>query len=223
MSDDLITINPDDALTVFTTAGGIDKYIDIIRDKVKDFSGDASTATGREEIASIAYKISRSKTAMEKIGKQLCDDERSKISETVDAIMISRKKIDAELSALKDQVRKPLTDFESADKEILDRIERMATIPDFYSGIEKHLVRLKATDIADGSFKEHSAIAASTRKTAIYECEERLERLAIMEAEAVEDAIICLEKVGNLTPTRIVEAIKSGKIKNLYFEVKNEK
>lgn len=75
------------------------------------FQPDTSTDKGRKEIASMAYKVTRTKTAIDAAGKKLNEDARAQIN-VVDA---NRRKIREELDALADDVRKPLTEWETAE------------------------------------------------------------------------------------------------------------
>lgn len=77
---------------------------------------DISSPEGRKAIASLARKVSRSKTAIDDAGKQLNESKRAEIA-VVDA---DRRFARETLDELRDEVRKPLNDWEKADE---DRIE----------------------------------------------------------------------------------------------------
>jgi hypothetical protein len=64
-------------------------------------------------LASLAYKVARSKTALDKMGKDLGESHYKSWK----AITSERTRIEKELDALKDEVRKPLTDWENAEKD----------------------------------------------------------------------------------------------------------
>jgi len=91
----------------------MDKLIDEIKDKANDFTPDISTDKGRREIASMSYKVSTSKTALIALSKELTDDWRTK-TKAVDAVRI---KMCSDLDDLRDEVRKPLTDYENFEKQ----------------------------------------------------------------------------------------------------------
>lgn len=61
----------ENALTVFSAAQGLDPYLAQIRAEIDGFTPDISTRKGRDAIASIAYKVARSKTALDNVGKEL--------------------------------------------------------------------------------------------------------------------------------------------------------
>lgn len=91
--------------------GGVDEILGKIENEVRSFKGDISTLGGRNAIASMAYKVARSKTALDDLGKQLVSDLKAK-SGAIDA---ERRTIRTRLDTLKDEVRKPLTDWENAN------------------------------------------------------------------------------------------------------------
>jgi len=179
-TDIIVQLPKQDALQVFVTDGGIDPYIEKIREEALSLVPDISTKKGRAEIASMAAKVARSKTYLEDAGKQLCDQERAKIDLTLSAVMASRKLIKQKLDDLRDEVRKPLTDWENAEAErkgkIESRIEAMKRLPEIGSdliALQKHLKRLESTEI-DESFGEYTADAAIARTHAIRDCNIRI-------------------------------------------------
>lgn len=93
--------------------GNIDNVILKISEEAKSFIPDTSTAAGRKEIASLAHKIARSKTFLDDCGKQLGEEAKK----TLDTINIERKKIRENLDSLKEEIRKPLTDWEVAEEK----------------------------------------------------------------------------------------------------------
>lgn len=100
------------ALQVYSTAGGLDPLIEEIRNKVSGVVYDMTTAKGRAECASDAFKVAKSKTAIEKLGKAL-SAEYKEIPKKIDAER--RRAFDA-LEALQAQVRQPLTEWERAEE-----------------------------------------------------------------------------------------------------------
>src|SRR5258708_3289999 len=64
-------------------------------------------------MASLASKVARSKTALNEMGKNLVSELKAKTG----AIDSERRTIRERLDALKDEVRRPLTDWKNADKE----------------------------------------------------------------------------------------------------------
>jgi hypothetical protein len=99
----------------FFKPNGADAVLSALKTEVRKVAAtlDISTPGGREGIASLAYKVARSKTALDEQGKDLV----SAIKKQTGEIDAERKRVRDELDALKDEVRKPLTDWENAEKE----------------------------------------------------------------------------------------------------------
>jgi hypothetical protein len=94
------------------TGEKLDVVLEQITKAAKDFCADPTTDKGRKEIASMAYKVARSKTVLDDLGKDLVTDWKSK-AKLVDE---ARKKSRDYLDALKDEVREPLTQWEIAEE-----------------------------------------------------------------------------------------------------------
>lgn len=118
MSNDLAVIETISAEIVFVP-GGVDAILEKITKEVRSIKTDISTAQGRAAVASLAYKVARSKTALDDMGKDLVSELKAKTG----AIDAERRVIRQKLDDLKDEVRKPLTDWENADKARIDAHE----------------------------------------------------------------------------------------------------
>ncbi len=92
----------------------LDSLLTAIKAEISSIVADVNTPEGRKEIASIAYKIARSKTTIDEAGKALVADWKKKSGE-VDAM---RKHARDYLDALKDEVRAPLTEWEAEQARI---------------------------------------------------------------------------------------------------------
>lgn len=115
MNDLLVieTITP----AIFSEPGGIDALISKLERDVRAVEIDVSTSSGRDACKSLAYKISRSKTALDQLGKDLVSDWKAKAKLVDD----ERKTIRDRLDALKAEVKQPVDDWEAAEN---DRIAR---------------------------------------------------------------------------------------------------
>lgn len=102
-----------EALTpaVFTEPGGVEAIISKLEADVRSIETDISTPAGRAAIKSLAHKVARSKTALDEMGKDLVAD----LKKQTGAVDAERRLIRERLDALKDEVRKPLTDWEDAE------------------------------------------------------------------------------------------------------------
>jgi len=101
-----------------------DDSLDALLEKIKQAATadepDVSTEKGRKAIASIAYNVARSSTAIDKAGKEL----KAEWDVKCKAIDATRRKSKEFLSALKIEVRKPLTDWETEQERI--KAEKLA-------------------------------------------------------------------------------------------------
>ena len=122
MASELTTIEAKttDLVALFKSgADQIDPLLSRIEAEVRAHAPDTTTNKGREAIASLAYKVSRSKTALDGAGKSLTDEARKEIS----AVDAARKKIRDRLDALRDEARAPLDAWEAAEAARKARID----------------------------------------------------------------------------------------------------
>ena len=123
---DLIIIEELNALEIFVE-NGLEKLISAIELEVAKFVPDMTSEEGRKEIASMAYKVAKSKTALDNLGKDLVSEWKTK-SKAVDSV---RKIAWDKLEAMQHKVRKPLTDWENAEKlRVEERKARMQQMID---------------------------------------------------------------------------------------------
>jgi hypothetical protein len=94
------------------TAGGGDPIIDKIREEVLSVDRDISTEAGRAQIKSLAFKVARSKTFLDEMGKKFNSD----LKKQTTAVDKERARIWDKLEALQKEVRAPLTEFEDKEK-----------------------------------------------------------------------------------------------------------
>lgn len=132
-------------LQIFTESE-MDKILDEIKKKTDELKPDLTTDKSRKEISSMAYKVSRSKKALEKLSSELTEDWKIKTKAVVDV----RIKMSARLDALRDEVRKPLTDYENAEKE------KIAAFQKTIDNIEEEGSKALATwqDLREGRLEE---------------------------------------------------------------------
>lgn len=90
---------------------GLDRILAHIKAEVSKHTPDISTERGRKEIASLARKVASSKTRIDEFGK----DHVAEIKVKAAAIDAERKRSRDFLDKLRDDTRKPLTDWEEAE------------------------------------------------------------------------------------------------------------
>jgi hypothetical protein len=111
-STDISAIVAANPVSVLLSEKTYSQFYEHIKSETASFVPDTSTASGRKEIAALAYKVTRTKTAIDAAGKKLNEEARAQIN----AVDASRRKIRDELDALADEIRKPLTEWEDAEK-----------------------------------------------------------------------------------------------------------
>lgn len=110
---ELVVIEEKDALATFTTPGALAPILAKVRERIDAFTGDASTDEGRAKIKKMAFAVTKSKTALESIGERLAKDAKE-LPKKIDA---GRKYVKDTLDAWRDEVRKPVDDWEQADTD----------------------------------------------------------------------------------------------------------
>lgn len=100
------------------TSDNVDALLAAIRQATVTLVPDVTTEDGRAAIKSLAYKVARSKTAIDDLGKDYVAELKAKPA-AIDAL---RKRVRDNLDALKDEVRKPLTDWE-AEQALIEQAE----------------------------------------------------------------------------------------------------
>ncbi|THD42786.1 hypothetical protein ERD95_21885 [Enterobacteriaceae bacterium ML5] len=108
----VIEIKPEQAPALYVE-NGLDKYLELIRKSVNEVP-DLSTAKGRARIASLSASVSRSKTAIEKPGRDLL----KKIKEQPKIIEAELRRFITECDTLRDKVRLPLTEWEAEQEKL---------------------------------------------------------------------------------------------------------
>lgn len=164
----LIPVESINAVEVFT-GGGLDGLLERIRAETTTVVLDVSTVAGRKEIASVAYKVARSKTTIDDAGKTLVADWKRQSAE-VDA---ARKKARDYLDALKDDVRRPLTEWEAEQ----ERIAQEKAAAEEKARQEAEAARLADIERKEAEIREREeAIAKAEREAAGRAAAEQAER-----------------------------------------------
>lgn len=106
-------------LSVFIEARDFTPEIEKIRTMAKDLPVDMSVKKNRDEVASFAYKVAKSKTAVEKAGAAL-SAEYKEIPKKIDA---TRRAYKEAFESLQVEVRQPLTEWEAVEAQRVARLE----------------------------------------------------------------------------------------------------
>ncbi|MDQ9411895.1 cell envelope biogenesis protein TolA [Escherichia coli] len=178
---DLVVIEKANAMTVFQSADQIEEILQKVEREVMSFVPDITTAKGRKEIASLAYKVAQTKTYLDGLGKDLVA-ELKEIPKLIDA---NRKTVRDRLDELKAKARQPLTDYEEEQARIKAEEEAKAAAEALAKQIESdHEIAI----LMDREFdrqREEARLKAEQEKR---EHEERLKREAEEKARAEAEA-----------------------------------
>ena len=188
---EVAVITPQNAVTVLTDPAKFDAFYQRIKAEADSHVPDLTSETGRKAIASLAYKVARTKTAIDAEGKRLTEEWRANVSK-VDA---ARKVIRDRLDALKDEVRAPLTKWEEDEAErvadvnnIMADIRHAAEVSifDTAADVADRIEHIRGMPIDEAKFQSHYAIAIGSRDHTIAALESAHVRLIREEADRAE-------------------------------------
>lgn len=179
-------------VSAFNNSNGIQAIVDQIKAQVSSIVPDVTTAKGRKEIASLAYKVAQSKTAIDAEGKKL----KEQYTVATNKIDADRKFARDELDAERDRIRQPLTDWENAEKErvakhqaAIEAIKNFANnnflITANSSMIEGAISTLN-DQVIDSSFEEYEEQAKLAKLETLETLRNALSETQSLEAERAE-------------------------------------
>jgi hypothetical protein len=108
-------ISADNAPIIYV-AGGLNQFLEAVKAEVTGEVPDLTTRKGRERIASLAAKVSKSKAAVEKPGR----DYLKRLKEMPKVVEAELREFVNSMDALRDATRQPLTDWEKAEDARVD-------------------------------------------------------------------------------------------------------
>lgn len=187
---DVEVLPPEQAVAILTDEAKAEAFFAKVSAEVRAHVPDLSDTAGRKAIASIAYKVARTKAAIDKARLAQTKEWREQIA----AANAAGAKLIDRFDELQAEVRKPLTEWEDAEKAkadnaqaVLNRIKEAAviTIDDTAEGVTARLVEIEGLEI-DETFGDYEAIAKAERERAITALTAGAERLAEQERQAAE-------------------------------------
>lgn len=198
-STSLVVIQPTDVRAFFVESKNLDSILTEIETLATKFDPDVSTTKGRKLISSQAYAVARTKTFIDGLGKELVDAEKE-IPKRIDA---TRKKVRDFCDELQARVRKPLTDYENAEKSRVAALDqRIAAIQELGAkattespSAEIKLWISELEDIAiDATWDEYQDRAAVAKEAAKVKLEAFLQTRLALEAQQAEIARLKAEQ-----------------------------
>ncbi|WP_180122942.1 hypothetical protein [Acinetobacter sp. YH12086] len=179
---EIVAVEQPEIIEAFKVEGGTKALFDRVSENARSVVFDMSVKKDRESLKSFAYSLARIKTTVDNHGKELV----SGIKQQAVVIDADRKFWRDNMELLQDEIRKPLTDFEQAEK---DRVAKHEEAVQF---IKDHAPEADATSLklkGDIEFLEELEIGSQ------YEEFEEQAKLAKFETlEALRTALANREK-----------------------------
>lgn len=181
-------------LDIFTDEAIIAALLEAIREEAKrDFTPDTTTEKGRKAIASQAFRVAKTKTYLDELGKV----EVARLKELPKSVDAGRKTLRDGLDALRDEIRLDLDQWEARVQGLKDRLAKIQNLPaTLFSAsvvdLQNTIARLIATE--PSSFEEIQAEAATIKSVTLATLQELLEKRQKFEADQAELARLREEK-----------------------------
>ncbi|EKN3779500.1 TPA: hypothetical protein ACPZPV_002231 [Yersinia enterocolitica] len=155
----VIDIKPESYPTLYVT-NGLDKYLNQIRQAVNEVP-DVTTAKGRARIASLAASASRSKTAIEKPGRECLRH----LKEQPKIIEAELRRFVIECDEIRDETRRTLTEWEAEQERLKQEVEAKKKAEELAAEIEvAHEMALLMNDAFDRDAKAKADEVERLRK-----------------------------------------------------------
>lgn len=179
---------------MFSDTAVVDALFKHIADQIAGFTPDTSTAAGRKDIASLAYKVAQTKTAVDAAGKTLGDAAR----EVVSNLNKQRTAFKERFESLQAKAREPLDKWEAAEaarqKTVADLKEMLRTAGVVALGATAKDVRDRYLKIKAIAFdkdmlavlQENEIIVKEMHRVVVATLENAYARLVKEEADAAE-------------------------------------
>ena len=193
--NELQVIDQNVIVAAFAKRGGTDELFEHIAQEVRSHVPDVTTKKGRDAIGSLAMKVSKSKTLIEKCGKELVAEQKAQIKLIDDDRIAIVKKFDQ----LRDEILAPRDAWEKAEEDrVAKHTGAIRAIRSLYdentANQEAHVIKGYIFDLekleVDSSFEEFEQEA----KLAKFETLEKL-RTALVTREKYEAEQAELERL----------------------------
>ncbi|WP_323600647.1 hypothetical protein [Pseudomonas putida] len=152
-------------------AGGLKQFIDLVKAEVEGEVPDLTTRKGRERIASLAAKVSKSKTAVEKPGR----DYLRRLKEMPKVVEAELREFVTKMDTLRDETRRPLTEWEAAEDARIDRhndaINHMKDLGTELGALDAEQLQARITELSafqlGEAWEEFEAEAARAKESSM--------------------------------------------------------
>lgn len=182
-------ISADNAPAIYV-AGGLGQFFDAVKAEVTGEVPDLKTAKGRARIASLAATVSKSKTAVEKPGR----DYLKRLKEMPKVVEAELREFVTKMDNLRDATRQPLTEWEEAEQSRKDKhVDGIQSIKDMTvfeetpaaAHVSQLIADLEAVEIND-TWEEFLPEAAQVKDQTLAKLRSILAERAQYEAEQAE-------------------------------------
>lgn len=182
-------ISEDNAPAIYV-AGGLQQFIDLVKGEVLGEVPDLKTRKGRERIASLAAKVSKSKTAVEKPGR----DYLRRLKEMPKVVEAELRDFVTKMDTLRDETRRPLTEWEAAEDARIDRhndaIEHMKGLAAELGALDTEQLQARITELSafqlGEAWEEFEAEAARAKEASMAALQSALAARQQYDAEQAE-------------------------------------
>ena len=169
---EIVALVERDPGSVLTSKEKSEELLAHVSAEIAAFKPDLSTQASRSRIASFAYKITRTKTALDDAGKQI----NAAAREAINKVDERRRQIREELDKLSAQARAPLTEWETKEAQKAGRRDafyhtlksaRAYQPGEDSSGIEKRIQIITDLHAYKDDFDDEHSSAMEERKRAL--------------------------------------------------------
>lgn len=190
-------------VAAFSKAGGTNELFERIAQEVRSHVPDVTTKKGRDAIGSLAMKISKSKTLIEKCGKELVAEQKAQIKVIDDDRISIVKKFDE----LRNEILAPRDAWEQAEKDRIAKHEAaIRAVRSLYdestANQEAHVIKGYIFDLEKLEIDSSSEEFEQEAKIAKFETLEKL-RTALVSREKYEAEQAELERLRKAEQERL--------------------
>ncbi|KFL31417.1 hypothetical protein JP75_07600 [Devosia riboflavina] len=176
---------------VFNDPAKADELFAHIEQEITTAPVDLASDKGRKAVASLAYKISRTKTAIDDAGAELIQEANKKVQ----SVNAERRKLRNRLDALRDKARKPLDDWEAEQAKrktqcqaIVDGLKQAGkvTIEDTTETLRARIKQVQNTELHLDYLGDFFDVASDARDTSLAILNSALQRQIHLDEERIE-------------------------------------
>lgn len=168
--------------------GGLQPFLEQVRQEVSTEVPDISTKKGRDRIASLAAKVSKSKVAVEKPGR----DYLKRLKEMPKVVEEELREFVRSMDTLRDETRQPLTEWEEAEESRVAMhqasVDSLRAQPDdeaTAADLTAMIARIDGT-LVDERWEEFETEAHRTKAASLEALQQLLVKRQAQEAEQAE-------------------------------------